>query len=231
MAFLQKVLALTQKYAPFSHSHDDRYYTESEVNALLANQATSVSAVEAIGPDYSKCINLPAHVFTTNTWWTPYVYKINVPGYIYWSVKRMACDMDIGLVLSNTFTNLNLLPSNRDTYAPKCMLWHSFSRQDDYSDNSYLFPLLIPGTSTYMRFFVGSTSDGGTSAADPKMFFIPCKAVSNKVASSNCVTWTATTNGIDNDRYGSSWILGNHPSAVGSTIFAGDWKTLHSVKW
>ena len=231
MAFLQKVLALTQKYAPFIHSHDDRYYTESEVNNLLKEQADSVDLVSMIAPDYSNAIVLPTHVFTTNTWWSPYVYKINVPGYFYFSVRRMATDIDIGPVLGPSFAALNLLPTQRDTYASKVLIWHGVSRQDDYTDNGFQWPLIVPGTSTYMRYWCGSVTDGSTDGSDPKMCFLPCRFIKDKVSRSNCITWQSTTNGIDNDKWSQSWTLGNHPSSVGSAIFAGDWKSLHSVKW
>jgi hypothetical protein len=229
--FLKKILAPLTKYAPHDHNHDDRYYTESEVNDLLKEQSGSVDLVSMIAPDYSNAIELPTHVFTTDTWWSPYVYKINVPGYFYFSVRRTACDIDIGPVLGSSFVDLDLLPTQRGTYASKVLIWHSVTRQDDYTDNGFEWPLLVPGTSTYMRFWCGSVTDGGTNQADPKMCFLPCRFIKNKVSRANCITWQSTTNGIDNDKRGNDWLLGNHPSAVGSAIFAGDWKSLHSVKW
>lgn len=229
--FLKKILAPLTKYAPHDHTHDNRYYTEAEVDDLLKEQSGSVDIVLAIAPDYSNAIELPSQAFTSNTWWNPYVYKINVPGYFYFSVKRFAVDIDIGPVLGPSFASLDLLPTQHKTYASKVLIWHSISKHDDYADNGYLWPLIVPGTSTYMRYWCGSVTDGGTDAADPTMYFLPCRFITNKVARKNCITWQSTTNGIDNDKMSSSVIFGNHPSKVGSTIFAGDWKTLHSVNW
>ena len=217
-------------YAKHDHLHDDRYslldhsHDDNSLNSIMSSIATSA-------PDYKNALQLPTHQWTTATWWSPNVFKINVPGYIYFSIRRMATDIDIATILSDSFESLDLLPTQHDVYAEKTMLWHAISRQDDYSDNSYLWPLLIPGTSTYLRLFVGSVTDGGEDASDPRLYFIPCNAVSNRVSNDKWIVSYDTTNGIDNDRYSQAWTLGNHPSAipVGSTtnlgerIFGGNW--------
>lgn len=208
------------------HNHDDRYplLDDNSLNPIMSSIATSA-------PDYKNALQLPTHLWTTNTWWCPNVFKVNVPGYFYFSVRRMAVDTDIAFVLGDSFESLDLLPTQRDVYAEKTMLWHTVSRQDDWGDNSYLWPLLIPGTSTYIRFFVGSATDGGENSSDPRLYFIPCKAVSDRVSNDKWIVSYDTTNGIDNDKYGSSWVLGNHPSAIptgstmnlGERIFGGNW--------
>ena len=38
---------LKEKFAPKSHSHDDRYYTESEVNTLLASKVHEETITDA----------------------------------------------------------------------------------------------------------------------------------------------------------------------------------------
>lgn len=221
---LKKVLAPLRRYALWDHTHDDRYYTEAEVAALLNQQSVSAGSIGATSPAWTNAIAIPTYSYTTETWWTPYVYKVNVPGYFYISVKRYRVDVDVQPFLGPSFTALNLLPTEYATYASKCMIWHAVSRQDDYADGSFLWPLLVPGTSTYVRFYIGSTTDGGTDAADPTIYFIPCKAISGKVANANCITWTATSNGIDDNRVANDRILGAHPTTAASAIFKGDWR-------
>ena len=40
-AFIENGTALSSKYAPIGHSHDDRYFTESEINSKLSGYAAS----------------------------------------------------------------------------------------------------------------------------------------------------------------------------------------------
>lgn len=40
-AFIENGTALSSKYAPISHSHDDRYFTESEINSKLKGYSTT----------------------------------------------------------------------------------------------------------------------------------------------------------------------------------------------
>ena len=40
-AFIENGTALSSKYAPISHSHDDRYFTESEINSKLSGYSTT----------------------------------------------------------------------------------------------------------------------------------------------------------------------------------------------
>lgn len=232
-SFLKKVLSLSRQYSPSGHNHDERYYTEAEVDALLRTAGSS--KFDDIAPDYSKCIELSGmtnYLTTTETWWSPHVYQIKAPGYFYFSSQRMQVDVDMSIVLGSSFKALNLLPTQHDTYKSQCMIWHGKSASDDYGDDGYVWPVLVPGTSTFARLWMGSNGDQQTNAGNHRMFFIPCKAVSSKLSSSQILVATSTTNATDNDKYSQSWQMGSHPSTVGSTIFAGDWRTLFpSVTW
>ena len=56
---------LKEKFAPKSHNHDDRYYTESEVNTLLASKVHEETITDARDLNTVKTTGI-YHLKTTN---------------------------------------------------------------------------------------------------------------------------------------------------------------------
>lgn len=187
------------------------------------------TSVFGAAPDYSRAVELPSHSYLTSTsksetFWIPYSYKINVPGFIYISTKRMIIDTDYSIILGPSHTAVDLAPSN-DAYKPYCLLFFGRAQSDDYGDESIMSHLIYPGSSTYARMWIGSNEEGIQN-----VYFVPCKGVPDTIVSNAFVTSKATTNGIDNDRYNeSSNAWASLSEAISKGVFAGDWTSAFST--
>ena len=205
-------------YALTSHKHDNAY---SKLNHLH-----DFDMLSGLAPDYAYITTMVG--FIPETEWSSHVFHIKVPGYFYVSSDRLAIDTDVAVVCSNSADNLINLPADVNnggtTYNSKCVLWHGISHADDYGDNSYIWPIFIPGNSTYVRFVYGSTSD----EYSVRLCFIPCKYVTKKDPYAEF--YKAIECGTDNDKaFGNSQDIGTALTrALASTIFGGDWTSLHT---
>lgn len=228
------------KYAPDGHLHDTRYskvdhnhdsvYSKTSHNHDNAYSKLShlhdFDMLSGLAPDYAYITTMVGVIPETE--WSSHVFHIKVPGYFYLSSGRLAIDTDVAVVCSNSADNLIKLPGDANnggtTYSSKCVLWHGMAHGDDYGDNSYIWPLFIPGDSTYVRFVYGSTSD----ADFVHLCFIPCKYVTKK--DPDAEFYEAIACGTDNDKaFGSAQNIGTTLTReLASTIFGGDWTSLHT---
>lgn len=205
-------------YALTSHNHDDSY---SKLNHLH-----DFDMLSGLAPDYAYITTMAGIIPETE--WSSHVFHIKVPGYFYLSSGRLAIDTDVAIVCSNSAANLINLPGDANsggtTYSSKCVLWHGMAHGDDYGDNSYIWPIFIPGDSTYVRFVYGSTSD----EEFVHMCFIPCKYVTKK--DPNTLFYEAIECGTDNDKaFGSGQNIGTILTRkLASDIFGGIWQSLHT---
>lgn len=216
-------------YAAKSHNHDDNYSPKAHNhdNAYSKlNHVHDFDMLSGLAPDYAHITTMAGIIPETE--WSSHVFHIKVPGYFYLSSGRLAIDTDVTVVCSNFAEALIKLPGDADnggtTYNSKCVLWHGMAHRDDYGDNSYIWPLFIPGNSTYVRFVYGSTSDKDLV----QLCFIPCKYVTKKDPYAEF--YEAIECGTDNDRaFGSTQNIGAKLTReLASTIFGGDWTSLHT---
>lgn len=204
-------------YSPSNHNHDSVYSKLSHSHGF--------DILDGLMPDYKNMALMAGDIPETE--WSQYVFHIKVPGYFYLSSGKLAVDTDVSIVCSNSANNLINLPSDvhngGTTYSSKCILWHGVAHTDDYGDNSHIWPLFVPGNSTYVRFVYGSTTD----VESVQLCFIPCKYVTKR--DPNVLFYTTTPCGDDNDKaFGSNQVIGAKLTReLASTIFGGDWTSLH----
>jgi len=212
-SFLKKVLSLSRQYSPSGHNHDERYYTEAEVNALLRNVKAPVNPAQGM-PDFLNAKTLEDQNVNHKT--NP-IWKCNVPGYLYYWIPTLKYqDMDYCIVAANNVNDLKsgstILASNKAT-----VLYHNYV--DGGASHIIMYPI-VPGTSTYFRLM-------RQEAQKAVLFFLPAVGINGKIASSN---W-CTNAGSGNGTY-TSGSLAYFFGTTKSSIFAGDWKdNFPSVTW
>ena len=212
-SFLKKVLSLSRQYSPSGHNHDERYYTEAEVNALLRNVKAPVNPAQGM-PDFLNAKTLEDQNVNHKT--NP-IWKCNVPGYLYYWIPTLKYqDMDYCIAAANNVNDLKsgstILASNKAT-----VLYHNYV--DGGASHIIMYPI-VPGTSTYFRLM-------RQEAQKAVLFFLPAVGINGKIASSNWCTNAGSGNGTYTS--GSfTYFFGT----VKSSIFAGDWKdNFPSVTW
>ena len=209
-SFLKKVFAPLRQYALSNHNHDGRYYTETEVNNLLAGARNPAQGM----PDFLNARTLEnadiAH--KTNPIW-----KCNVPGYLYyWIPSLQYKDMDYCIVAADNVNDLKsgsaILNSQHAT-----VLYHNYV--DGGASHIIMYPI-VPGTSTYFRLM-------RQEAQKAVLFFLPCVGIKGKIPVAD---WCVNS-GSGTASYTSGSIAYYFGTVKGS-IFAGDWRTLFpSVTW
>jgi hypothetical protein len=95
-------------FAPSSHNHDDRYYTETEVNSLLAGKQASGTYNTIIGTDSD--LNTAGSTIIDNIYVTD--------GVITSMGTRTLTPSDIGAALSSHSHSWNSITSKPSTFAP-----------------------------------------------------------------------------------------------------------------
>ena len=205
---------VTSGYATKSHKHSSSDITDLQ---------SALNGGLGIAPDWSRTkqfTQMNSYFDSTDTFWSPVVYKINVPGYFRFDTRRLRVDTDIDILLGPTKASMDLFPTNPEGYKNSIMCFYSRHQGDDWGDSAWTSPLIVPGTSTYCRIWCGSNGERATS--NVRMSFVPCKLVPT---GSNVVLFTAytATNGTDNDRYNQSQQYVTYPQNCGA-IFAGNWE-------
>lgn len=213
-SFLKKVLSLSRQYSPSGHDHDERYYTETEVNALLSNVRASVNPAQGM-PDFLHARTLEDELvdYKTNPIW-----KCNVPGYLYYWLKyQEGYDLDYIIMAAS---NVNDLKSGTAAAASKKATILYAQMPNSETNCMPIYPI-VPGTSTYFRLMRQEKQEA-------VLFFVPCVGINGKIASANwCVNSGSGTATYKNDQ-AQAYFFGT----VKSSIFAGDWRTLFpSVTW
>ena len=201
-------------YATKNHTHS---------SADISNLQSVLNGGLGIAPDWSRTkqfTQMNSYFDSTDTFWSPVVYKINVPGYFRFDTRRLRVDTDIDILLGPSKESMDLFPTNHTAYQNNIMCFYSSAQYDDWGNSAWTSPLIVPGTSTYCRIFCGSNTERANS--NVRMSFVPCKLVPT---GSTVVLFTpyTTTNGIDNDRYNQAYQYVTYPQNC-AAIFAGNWE-------
>lgn len=212
-SFLKKVFAPLRQYALSSHDHDERYYTEAEVNALLSNVRTPVNPAQGM-PDFLNARTLEDQEIDHKT--NP-IWKCNVPGYLYyWAAYSIGRDFDYLIMVAS---NANILKTGEGANASNVAtnLYPAY-----FEGTSHITPMypIVPGTSTYFRLMRQEKQKA-------VLFFIPAVGINEKIASSNWCTNAGS--GTATYKQGAmTYFFGT----TKTSIFAGDWKdNFPSVTW
>lgn len=202
--FLKKILAPLTKYALHDHTHDNRYYTEAEVNNLLKN----ISVNLATGmPDYrnAKLMEAEGTAYKTNG-----IFKVNVPGYLYVYLRKISdYDNDYDWAVASDTASL---VSKAAFVASKRAALLIANIPDSKTNTNTITPI-VPGTSTYVR-FANQETKGVTST-----YFIPCVGIADKISSSQWVVKKASGTATL-----FSGTLSYQFNDVKAAIFGGDWR-------
>lgn len=201
---LKKALAPLRRYALWDHTHDDRYYTEAEVTALL--KTVSVNLATGM-PDYAnaKLMEGESTAYKTNG-----IFKVNVPGYLYVYLRKMSdYDNDYSWGAAGDISSLK----NKTSFLESDTAANLFTNIPDSKTAISTIHPITPGTSTYVR-FINQETKSVTST-----YFIPCVGIAGKISSSQ---WFVKKGSGTSSLY--TGTMKYQFSVVRDAIFGGDWR-------
>lgn len=222
MAFPTKIIPITDAFktwlnntfAPKSHPHPE-YLTAAQAAGLLDPAAGM--------PDFTRVqfMETPGEHYATNP---GTIYKINVPGYIFVDSTYTGYEdeIDYWYVVASHPGYLSRHYSQDYAYGPYARPSYENKRVklygsvDGYWYTNQAMPI-IPGTSTYLR-----CCNASSHPSILKVCYVPIKGLPTNYSKNNYFTRCARG---ENEISSSGSNTAGSMISLGSTIFAGDWKS------
>ena len=222
MAFPTKIIPITDAFKTWlnntfalkSHPHPE-YLTAAQTAGLLDPAAGM--------PDFTRTVFMetPGEEFATNP---GTIYKINVPGYIFVDSTYTGYEdeIDYWYVVASHPGHLSRHYSQDGAYGSHARPSYESKRVklygsvDGYWYTNQAMPI-VPGTSTYLRCCNASSHSHIT-----KVCFVPIKGLPTNYSKDNYFTRCARG---ENQISSSGSNTAGSMISLGSTIFAGDWKS------